>query len=57
MLLDEGYDVVACDVYPDQFKLTEISCDFVDLNNKLEFFVYGTCRWSGSNGRSYDAEF
>lgn len=37
MLLDNGYDVAACDICPDQFKLTEIVCDFADLNDRLPY--------------------
>jgi SAM-dependent methyltransferase len=37
LLIDNGYNIVSGDVYPDQFKLSEISCDFVDLNDKLPY--------------------
>ena len=37
VLLQKGYKVVAGDVYPKQFKLSDISCDFVDLNDKLPY--------------------
>jgi len=37
MLIDNGFSVVSGDVYPDQFKLSKISCDFVDLNDKLPY--------------------
>ena len=36
-LLQKGYKVVAGDVYPQQFKLSDISCDFVNLNDKLPY--------------------
>lgn len=37
MLLENGYDVTSSDIYPEQFKLTEISCDFIDLNDTLPY--------------------
>ena len=37
MLLEHGFEVTSCDIYPEQFKLTEISCDFADLNDRLPY--------------------
>lgn len=37
LLLDLGYDVTCCDIFPDQFKLPKIPCDFADLNKKLPY--------------------
>ena len=37
ILLSHGFDVVAADVCPEQFRLDEIDCDFVDLNEKLPY--------------------
>ncbi len=37
MLLTHGYDVVAADVYPDQFAVQDLDCDFVDLNDRLPY--------------------
>ena len=37
MLLAQGYEVVAGDVYPDQFAVQEINCDSVDLNDRLPY--------------------
>ncbi len=37
MLLTHGCDVVAADVYPEQFGLKDIHCDRVDLNDRLPY--------------------
>jgi SAM-dependent methyltransferase len=37
MLREHGYDVVAADICPDQFRVKEISCDFADLNDHLPY--------------------
>jgi len=37
MLLKNNFEVSCCDVYPEQFKLSEIACDFADLNDRLPY--------------------
>lgn len=36
-LLDEGFDVTAADIAPDNFRLAGPPCDFADLNDKLPY--------------------
>ena len=36
-LREGGYDVSACDIYPDLFEVVGISCEWGDLNDKLPF--------------------
>jgi len=37
MLLESNFDVSCCDVYPEQFKLSDIVCDFADMNDRLPY--------------------
>jgi len=37
ILLEKGYDVACADICPDQFKISDISCDFADLNDRLPY--------------------
>jgi SAM-dependent methyltransferase len=37
ILLDNKFDVACSDIYPGQFKLKEITCEFADLNDKLPY--------------------
>jgi len=36
-LLAAGCDVTCCDILPDQFKLSNVACQFADLNNQLPY--------------------
>ena len=37
ILLENKFDVACSDIYPDQFRLKEITCDFADLNDRLPY--------------------
>lgn len=37
LLFENGYDVICCDICPEQFNITEVSCDFADMNNRLPY--------------------
>jgi len=37
ILLENKFDIVCSDIWPDQFKLKEIGCDYADLNDKLPY--------------------
>jgi SAM-dependent methyltransferase len=37
LLVEQGFNVSCCDIFPSQFKLSEISCEFADLNDRLPY--------------------
>lgn len=37
MLLKNGYEIACADIFPNQFKLKEVLCEFADLNDKLPY--------------------